>query len=59
MQMLDSLARLSVADIGCSDHEMVEIKILREVRKISSGLKIVDFKRTYLVLFKKLVGRIL
>lgn len=38
---------------------MVGIKILREVRKISSGLKTVDFKRTYLGLFKKLVGRIL
>ncbi|GAB0183659.1 nucleoside diphosphate kinase 6 [Grus japonensis] len=31
--------------LGCSDHEMVEFKILRAVRRVHSKLTTLDFRR--------------
>ncbi|GAB0179147.1 hypothetical protein GRJ2_000380000 [Grus japonensis] len=44
--------------LGCSDHEMVEFKILRAVRRVHSKLTTLDFRRADFGLFRDLLGRI-
>ncbi|GAB0207984.1 hypothetical protein GRJ2_003264100 [Grus japonensis] len=44
--------------LGCSDHEMVEIKILRAARRALSKLPTLDFRRADFGLFRDLLGRI-
>ncbi|GAB0209929.1 mitochondrial enolase superfamily member 1 [Grus japonensis] len=43
---------------GCSDHEMVEFKILRAARRVHSKLTTLDFRRADFGLFRDLLGRI-
>ncbi|GAB0204992.1 hypothetical protein GRJ2_002964800 [Grus japonensis] len=43
---------------GCSDHEMVEFKILRAARRAHSKLTTLDFRRADFGLFRDLLGRI-
>jgi len=38
--------------LGCSDHEMVEFKILREARRAHSKLTTLDFRRADFGLFR-------
>ncbi|GAB0190272.1 hypothetical protein GRJ2_001492500 [Grus japonensis] len=44
--------------LGCSDHEMVEFKILRTARRMHSKLTTLDFRRADFGLFGDLLGRI-
>jgi len=44
--------------LGCSDHEMVEFKILRAERRVCSKLTTLDFRRTDFGLLRDLLGRI-
>ncbi|GAB0184043.1 hypothetical protein GRJ2_000869600 [Grus japonensis] len=44
--------------LGCSDHEMVEFKILRTARRVHSKLTTLDFRRADFGLFRDLLGRI-
>ncbi|GAB0177064.1 voltage-dependent L-type calcium channel subunit alpha-1C [Grus japonensis] len=44
--------------LGCSDHEMVEFKILRAARRAHSELTTLDFRRADSGLFRDLLGRI-
>ncbi|GAB0191026.1 hypothetical protein GRJ2_001567900 [Grus japonensis] len=44
--------------LGCSDHEMVEFKILRAVRRAHSKLTTLDFRRADFGLFRDLLGRV-
>ncbi|GAB0208807.1 mitochondrial enolase superfamily member 1 [Grus japonensis] len=44
--------------LGCSDHKMVEFKILRAVRRALSKLTTLDFRRAGFGLFRDLLGRI-
>jgi len=44
--------------LGCSDHEMVEFKILRAVRRVHSKLSTLDFRRADFGLFRGLLGRV-
>jgi len=44
--------------LGCSDHEMVEFKILRAARRVSSKLCVVGFRRAYFGLLRDLLGKI-
>ncbi|GAB0192671.1 hypothetical protein GRJ2_001732400 [Grus japonensis] len=44
--------------LGCSDHEMVELKILRAVRRADSKLTTLDLRRVDLGLFRDLLGRV-
>ena len=44
--------------LGCSDHEMVEFRILRGGSRAISRLKTLDFKRANFGLFKDLLGGI-
>ncbi|GAB0203621.1 hypothetical protein GRJ2_002827700 [Grus japonensis] len=44
--------------LGCSDHEMVEFKILRAARRAHSKLTTLDFKRADFGLFRNLLGRL-
>ncbi|KAM6382481.1 uncharacterized protein FN964_001067 [Alca torda] len=44
--------------LGCSDHEMVELKILWAARRACSKLTTLDFKRTDFGLLRDLLGRI-
>ncbi|GAB0208020.1 hypothetical protein GRJ2_003267700 [Grus japonensis] len=44
--------------LGCSDHEMVEIKILRAARRAHSKLTTLDIRRADFGLFRDLFGRI-
>ncbi|GAB0199701.1 hypothetical protein GRJ2_002435500 [Grus japonensis] len=43
---------------GCSDHETVEFKILRAVRRAHSKLTTLDFRRADFGLFGDLLGRV-
>ncbi|PKU28776.1 glycerol kinase [Limosa lapponica baueri] len=43
--------------LGCSDHEMVEFKILRAARRVHSKLTTLDIKREDFGLFMDLLGR--
>ncbi|GAB0206162.1 hypothetical protein GRJ2_003081800 [Grus japonensis] len=44
--------------LGCRDHEMVEFKILRAVRRAHSKLTALAFRRADLGLFRGLLGRV-
>ena len=44
--------------LGCSDHEMVEFKILRAARRAYSKLATLDFRRADFGLFRDLLGRV-
>ncbi|GAB0190393.1 triadin [Grus japonensis] len=44
--------------LGCSDHEMVEFKILRAARKVHSKLTTLNFRRADSGLFRDLLGQI-
>jgi len=44
--------------IGCSDHKMVEFKILRAARRVRSKLATLDFRRADFGLLRDLLGRI-
>jgi len=44
--------------LGCSDHEMVEFRILRIGRRIKSMLTALDFRSTEFCVFKDLLGSI-
>ncbi|GAB0185492.1 hypothetical protein GRJ2_001014500 [Grus japonensis] len=44
--------------LGCSDHEMVEFKILRAARRAHSKLTTLDFRRADFGLFRDLLARI-
>ncbi|GAB0205898.1 mitochondrial enolase superfamily member 1 [Grus japonensis] len=44
--------------LGCSDHEMVEFRILRAARRAHSKLNTLDFRRADFGLFRDLLGRI-
>ncbi|KAK4807056.1 hypothetical protein QYF61_018397 [Mycteria americana] len=44
--------------LGCSDHEMVEFRILRERNKTKSRISALDFRRVDLGLFRDLLRRI-
>ncbi|GAB0184567.1 hypothetical protein GRJ2_000922000 [Grus japonensis] len=44
--------------LGCSDHEMVELKILRAVRRAHSKLNTLDFRRADFGLFRDLLSGI-
>lgn len=57
----ERLIKNVIADssLGCGDHEMVETKILREVRKATSAKIIMNFRRVDFIFFRAVVGRIL
>ncbi|GAB0207435.1 hypothetical protein GRJ2_003209100 [Grus japonensis] len=44
--------------LGCSDHEMVEFRILRAARRARSKLPTLDFRRADFGLFRDLLGRL-
>jgi len=44
--------------LGCSDHEMLELKILRAARRVHSKLTALDFRTADFVLFRNLLGRV-
>ncbi|PKU30860.1 dtw domain-containing protein 2 [Limosa lapponica baueri] len=44
--------------LGCSDHEMVEFKILRTVRRVRSKLTTLDLRRAEFGLLRDLLGRL-
>ncbi|PKU32103.1 dtw domain-containing protein 2 [Limosa lapponica baueri] len=44
--------------LGCSDHEIVEFKILRAARRVRSKLTTLDFKRADFGLLRDLLGRV-
>jgi len=44
--------------LGCSDHEMLEFKILRSVRRAYSKFTTLDFRRADFGLFRDLLGRV-
>ncbi|GAB0179998.1 mitochondrial enolase superfamily member 1 [Grus japonensis] len=46
------------SSLGCSDHEVVEFKILRAVRRAHSKLATLDFRRADSGLFRDLLGRV-
>ena len=45
-------------NVGCGDHEMVEFKILRAVRRARSQFATLDFRREDFGLFRDLLGRV-
>jgi len=44
--------------LGCSDHEMVEFKILRAARRVYRKLNTLDFRRADFSLFMDLPGKV-
>ena len=44
--------------LGCSDHEIVEFKICRALRRAHSKLTTLDFRRADFGLFRDLLGRV-
>lgn len=44
--------------VGCSDHKMVEFKILRAMRKMHSKLAALNFRRAEMTLFRDVTGRV-
>jgi len=44
--------------LGCSDHEMVEFRILRGGSRAISRIKTLDLRRANIALFKELLGGI-
>jgi len=47
------------SSLSCSDHEMVEFRILSGGRRVKSRLPILDFRRADFGLLKDLLGRVL
>ncbi|GAB0181505.1 hypothetical protein GRJ2_000615800 [Grus japonensis] len=45
-------------NLGCSDHEMVELKILKAARRAESKLTTLNFRRADFDLFRDLLGRV-
>jgi len=45
-------------NLGCSDHEMVEFKILRAARRVYSKLTALGFRRADFGIFRNLLGRV-
>lgn len=45
-------------NLGCSDHETVQFKILRAARRVHSKLSTVIFSRTDFSLFRNMLDRI-
>jgi len=46
------------ARLGCSDHEMIEFRILHGGRRVISRIKTLDLRRADFALFKELLGGI-
>ncbi|TRZ08993.1 hypothetical protein HGM15179_018118 [Zosterops borbonicus] len=46
------------SSLGCSDHEMVEFKILRRARMMYNKLIALGFRRADFGLFRGLLGRV-
>ncbi|PKU48078.1 glycerol kinase [Limosa lapponica baueri] len=44
--------------LGCSDHEMVEFKILRAARRVRSKLTTLEFRRADFGLLRDLLGKV-
>jgi len=44
--------------LGCSDHRMVEFKILRASKRMHSKLATLDFRRADFDLFRELFSRV-
>ncbi|GAB0178004.1 hypothetical protein GRJ2_000265700 [Grus japonensis] len=44
--------------LGCSDHKMMEFKMLRAARRAHSKLTTLDFRKADFSLFRDLLGRI-
>ena len=44
--------------LGCSDHEIVEFKMLRAARRVHSKLTTLDFRRADFDLFRDLLSRV-
>ncbi|GAB0205107.1 hypothetical protein GRJ2_002976300 [Grus japonensis] len=44
--------------LGCSDHEMVEVEILRAARRVHSKLTTLDFRRAQFGLYRDLLGKV-
>ncbi|GAB0189727.1 hypothetical protein GRJ2_001438000 [Grus japonensis] len=44
--------------LGCSDHEMVDLKTLRAARRVHSKLATLDFRRADFGFFRDLLGRV-
>lgn len=44
--------------LGCSDHEMLEIKFLRVSKRVCSKITALDFSRADFHLFRELLGRV-
>lgn len=45
------------SNLGCSDHALVELAVLRDVGKAKSKVKTLNFRKASFQLFKKLVSR--
>lgn len=45
-----------MGSLGCSDHEMLQIRIFRATRTVSSNLAALDFERADTGLFRNLLG---
>ncbi|GAB0178718.1 hypothetical protein GRJ2_000337100 [Grus japonensis] len=45
-------------NLGCMDHEMVEFKILRAVRRVQGKLTTLDFRRADFGLFRDTLARV-
>lgn len=50
---------IAKSSLGCGDYEMVEPKILREVRKATSAKIIRNFRTADFIFFRAVVSRIL
>jgi len=46
------------SSLGCSNHEMLEFKILRTVKRAHSKLTTLDFRRVDFSLFRNLPGTV-
>lgn len=44
--------------VGCSDHKVVEFKVLRAMRKMHSKLATLNFRRAEMALFRDVTGRV-
>ena len=45
-------------NLGCSDHKMVQFKILRASKTVLNKLATLDFRRADFELFRELLGRV-
>lgn len=53
------IAEVKVEGLSCSDHEIVEFRILRGERKVKSKLTTVDLRTADFGHFKDLLGRVI